>query len=190
MAGVSMTERIAVLKAKKDAKTITTAERLELQELTLKQRMAKLAKARANLSDQKRKAENALKYKLGGLVVKAGLGEWDEAALLGALVSISNTATMEKVFEWRAAGGRIFNADAETKAGVVAMVVKFATAPSETITTMLGSKGFAWDREKQVWEGRGVLHEIAAVVGPAGGTVIDAAAAPALAAADGDGEWK
>ena len=56
----------------------------------IRQRSAKLKQWIAMTSEKQRKADAFRKIKLGGLVIKAGLGEEDPAVLLGLLLEAAD----------------------------------------------------------------------------------------------------
>ena len=118
-------------------------------------------------------------YKLGGLVIKAGLGSWDEAALLGAFTAIARETNAAAIDAWRAHGGRLINADIQARktaeagpsaSALAPLAVVFPATPNEPIRTALRAKGFAWAADRQRWEGQGLLAEIAQMVASFGGS--------------------
>lgn len=60
---------------------------LEDRELVLKKREARLAREKVKIREAKRKRDDAMKFRFGGLVLKAGLAGETEAVILGILVS-------------------------------------------------------------------------------------------------------
>lgn len=64
---------------------------------------------RARQSQLKRKAENRLKFRAGGLVKIAGLIDCDPAELLGGLIAVSK-ANHETKQRWRVEGASILSA--------------------------------------------------------------------------------
>lgn len=169
---IEIGDRLTELKARKAAKALTAAERLELQELTLKQKRLKLAREEAAHAQAKRKLDNQLRYKLGGLAVAAGVENWDEATLRGALLSIARTTDRDLLEQWRLDGGRAYNADIQArKRSTVALIVRFPTVPPENVRIGLKGKGLAWDDQRQVWHGPGVIQEIEEIAVGGGGTV-------------------
>lgn len=166
------TDRISELKAKKSAKTITPSEKMELQELSIKQQKLRLQKKEAAFSELKRKADNALKFKLGGLVIAGGAGEWDEATLRGLILYGVRTTDPDLLSMWRELGGAAYNDDIQKRrAAAVPLSVRFPAPPPTEITTALRAKGLEWDEPNGVWRGFGVLVEIQIIAEPANGKV-------------------
>ena len=144
----------------------------------MRQKTLKLAKAKTALAASKRKADQSLRFKLGGLVISAGLAGWDEATLRGALLAIAAVKDAAKLAGWRDAGGRAYNAEIQArKAETVALSVTFPAQPSSTVTTALRAKGLAWAADRGCWAGQGIPTEIAALAAPEGG-VVSAIASP------------
>jgi predicted metallo-beta-lactamase superfamily hydrolase len=165
-------ERLTELKAKKTTKTITPTEKVELEGLALRQRRMKLAQQEAAHAVNRRKLDNQLRYKLGGMVISAGLSHWDEASLLGALIEVATTTDASKLQKWRDAGGRAYNAAIqERKRSLSALVVEFLDPPPEPVRVALRAKGLEWDDEGGQWFGQGIKPEIEAIVAAAGGAV-------------------
>lgn len=166
------TDRISELKAKKSAKTITPSEKMELQGLSIKQQKLRLQKKEAAFSELKRKADNALKFKLGGLVVSAGVGDWDEATLRGALLEMAAMTDPAVLVRWRDAGGAAYNDDIQKRReATVPLSVQFPEPPPAEISTALRAKALDWDEKTQRWRGFGILAEIEAIAQRAYGKV-------------------
>ena len=68
-----------------------------------KQNLARCEKSLALEKLKKRKADTRRKIELGGLVIKAGMGEFDKAVVLGALIYAIRLITLDsnyyKLFE-------------------------------------------------------------------------------------------
>lgn len=68
-----------------------------------KQNLARCEKSLALEKLKKRKADTRRKIELGGLVIKAGMGEFDKAVVLGALIHAIRLTTQDsdcyKLFE-------------------------------------------------------------------------------------------
>ena len=101
----------------KNAK-LDPAQKLAEREKKLAELQTKLSRERASIAEQKRKLDTRNKIELGGLVLKAGLAEWDRATLLGGLMAIARMAPdEEKLSRWKAEGGKAFNAGSDPALG-------------------------------------------------------------------------
>lgn len=164
--------RFTSLKEKADAKTLTPTEKLEYRRLTLARRELSLSKQKTSLRLQERKADANRKIKLGGLVMASGLGDWDEATLRGAFAYLARTSDAQILKGWRDAGGAQYDTEIKNrKTTTVKLAVSFAAQPSEHVRAGLRAKGLTWRPERRRWEGTGMLSEIAALAGEAGGQV-------------------
>ncbi|MBB2929887.1 conjugal transfer protein TraD [Paraburkholderia silvatlantica] len=66
---------------------------------------AQAAQLEAKARVQQRKADAHRKIVLGALVIRAGLADLDQAALLGALLTVANVAAVpDRIERWRQAG--------------------------------------------------------------------------------------
>lgn len=164
--------RFVELKAKADDRTLTPSERLEYRRLSLLRRELNLSKQKANLKNHERKADANHKIKLGGLVIAAGLGDWDEATLRGAFTQLARTTDSKTLGAWRDAGGAQYDAEIKNrKATTVKLAVSFAAPPSDAVRAGLRAKGLTWHSDRRRWEGTAVSAEIIALAGEAGGQV-------------------
>ena len=168
--------RIKELEDKSRAASLTAAEKLELRQLRLRQKQVRLSRQAAELAETRRKLDTRRKIELGGLLLKAGLGDWDTATLLGGLMALSRTTKPETLAAWRDTGGSAL-ATPKPEADGDALHVAFVTRPPAGITKALRGKGFRWNREAERWEGRGQIEDITAMVASAGGKVMPAAPA-------------
>ena len=74
--------------------TLTNLERLELDDLLLRQSSLRIAKQRTGVAGSRRKLENRLKFRLGALALQAGLANWSDDELLGVFAAAAKlTAT-------------------------------------------------------------------------------------------------
>lgn len=164
--------RFVELKAKADDKTLAPSERLEYRRLSLLRRELNLSKQKANLKNHERKADANHKIKLGGLVIAAGLGDWDEATLRGAFAQLARTTDAQTLKTWRDAGGAQYDAEIKNRrATTVKLAVSFAAPPSDAVRAGLRAKGLTWHPDRRRWEGTAVSAEIIAIAGDAGGQV-------------------
>lgn len=131
----------------------------------LNKRIAASKKQQRILNNKKRKAENALKYKLGGMVVKAGLDTLDDDVIIGLLFAQKNTLTENEAIEsdWRELGIKV-----SVKPEKVGVIVKFSDKPLEEITKKLHAKKLRWNRISKQWEGTILVNEISEIRATAG----------------------
>ena len=65
---------------------------------------AQVARLRARVSDERRRADAHQKIALGGLVIAAGVDAWDPAEIVGALLAVAQRDTPEVRATLREAG--------------------------------------------------------------------------------------
>ena len=165
-------EKLRQLNGKKEAGQLGKEDALELRRLKLEQKGLKLAKQKAAINAQKRKIDNQRKYELGGIVVKAGLNEFDNATLLGALLDVAKTKDASKLAQWREDGGAVYANDAREKSrSTQPLFVSFQAEPSDDIRAALRGKGFHWNAAVTRWEGNSNIDDVRALVAAANGTV-------------------
>tara|TARA_R110002096_G_scaffold377631_2_gene571455 strand:+ start:9512 stop:9952 length:441 start_codon:yes stop_codon:yes gene_type:complete len=131
----------------------------------LNKRIAASKKQQRILNNKKRKAENALKYKLGGMVVKAGLDTLDDDVIIGLLFAQKKALSENKSIleQWHDLGMKV-----SIKPEKVGVIVKFSDKPLEEITKKLHAKKLRWNRISKQWEGtilRNEIEEIQAIAG-------------------------
>lgn len=91
---------------------------LEMKKDRLQKRLARIAQAEKSLASKKRqenrKNENRQKYTLGGIVLSAmyesGIETFDEAEILGGLLSAFEKYDLEKHYAYQSAGEKILHA--------------------------------------------------------------------------------
>ena len=97
-----------------------------------------------------RKAENARKYKLGGMIVKAGLHNLEDEEIIGLLFeqkdALAKNETLKQ--EWCERG-----IEASKKLDKVGVIVKFSEKPDPDITKKLKAEKLNWNRITKQWEG-------------------------------------
>lgn len=104
----------------------------------------------APASGEKRRTP-ASKLQLGGLVVKARLGDMPTNALYGALLMIAERrGDAEFIAEMTKKGGAAFERE---RADKVRISIKFANdhKPSNALTKVLRTYGCSWNRIMEVW---------------------------------------
>tara|TARA_R110002096_G_scaffold432707_1_gene649976 strand:- start:58 stop:498 length:441 start_codon:yes stop_codon:yes gene_type:complete len=116
----------------------------------LQQRKAALQRKERALKEKQRKTENARKYKLGGMVVKAGLDTLEDEEIIGLLFKQKDAlAKKESVKqEWYERG-----IEASKKPEKVGVIVKFSDKPDAEITKKLKAEKLRWNRISKQWEG-------------------------------------
>ena len=76
--------------------TLTSLERLELDDLLLRQSSLRIAKQRTGVAGSRRKVENRLKFRLGALALQAGLADWSDDELRGVFSAASRLTTTQR----------------------------------------------------------------------------------------------
>lgn len=116
----------------------------------IEQRKLALQRKERALKEKTRKTENARKYKLGGMVVKAGLDVLEDDEIIGLLFQQKNILAKNKSVkqEWRELGF-----EASKKPEKVGVIVKFTDKPDEEITKKLKAEKLRWNRISKQWEG-------------------------------------
>ena len=116
----------------------------------LQQRELALQRKERALKEKSRKAENARKYKLGGMIVKAGLDTLNDEEIIGLLFEQKDALAKNKNVrqEWYERGIKALK-----KAEKVGMIVKFLDKPDAEITKKLKAEKFRWNRISKQWEG-------------------------------------
>ncbi|MBL4832174.1 MAG: conjugal transfer protein TraD [Aliivibrio sp.] len=128
-------------------------------------RQKSLKRKETAIKKKRRKTENSRKYKLGGMIVKAGLDTLDDDVIIGLLFAQKNTLAENKAIknDWRELGIK-----ASIKPEKLGVIVKFLGRPLEEITKKLHAKKLRWNRISKQWEGtilREELEEIQAIAG-------------------------
>ena len=67
--------------------TLTSLERLELDDLLLRQSSLRISKQRTGVAGSRRKVENRIKFRLGALALQAGLADWSDDELRGVFAA-------------------------------------------------------------------------------------------------------
>ena len=131
----------------------------------LQQRKLALQRKERALKEKRRKTENARKYKLGGMVVKAGLDSLGDEEIIGLLFKQKDTLA-ENVSvkqEWRDR-----SIEASKKPEKVGIIVKFTDKPDAEITKKLKAEKLRWNRITKHWEGTFPPEKIAHIRAIAG----------------------
>lgn len=95
---------------------------LEMKKDKLQKRLAQISKREKSLAAKKRlenrKNENRRKYTLGGIVITAmyesGIEDFDDAAILGALLKAFEKYDVETLYAYQAAGEKILHTNRHT----------------------------------------------------------------------------
>tara|TARA_R110002096_G_scaffold344222_1_gene537128 strand:+ start:4129 stop:4569 length:441 start_codon:yes stop_codon:yes gene_type:complete len=116
----------------------------------LQQRKAALQRKERALKEKQRKTENARKYKLGGMVVKAGLDTLNDEEIIGLLFKQKDALAKNDSIkqEWH---DRCI--EASKKPDKVGVIVKFTDKPDTEITKKLKAEKLRWNRISKQWEG-------------------------------------
>ena len=116
----------------------------------LQQRKLAIQRKERALKEKTRKTENARKYKLGGMVVKAGLDVLEDDEIIGLLFEQKDTLAKKNDVkrEWRERG-----IEASKKPEKVGVIVKFTDKPDEEIIKKLKAEKLRWNRITKQWEG-------------------------------------
>ena len=116
----------------------------------IQQRKAALQRKERAIKEKTRKTENARKYKLGGMVVKAGLDVLEDDEIIGLLFEQKDSLIKNNDVkrEWRDRG-----IEASKKPEKVGVIVKFSDKPDEEITKKLKAEKLRWNRISKQWEG-------------------------------------
>lgn len=129
-----------------------TTRTLEEQKTAALQRLERLKEREAKLATRQRKAENHQKFLLGGLVLKAGIGQWPPETLLGGLLTLRQAAerSPDHMAAWAKAGIAEFG-EPPLSAGKP-VIVRFAAEPPKELRQKLRSAGLRWNRIALQWE--------------------------------------
>tara|TARA_R110002096_G_scaffold425908_1_gene635007 strand:+ start:4054 stop:4494 length:441 start_codon:yes stop_codon:yes gene_type:complete len=116
----------------------------------LQQRKLAIQRKERALKEKTRKTENARKYKLGGMIVKAGLDVLEDDEIIGLLFEQKDALIKNDDVkrEWRELG-----LEASRKSEKVGVIVKFTDKPDEEITKKLKAEQLRWNRISKQWEG-------------------------------------
>lgn len=150
-------------------RALSTAEKIEQRKLKLIRLELRLDKEKATIRAQERRADAHRKIKLGGLLIAAGLGDWDEAVLRGAFAAIRDTVDTNLLKAWRDDGGALYDEEIKNRAARPLVVALFSTQPSETVRVALRAQGMKWNADARRWEGRVALEPIQSIAAGAGG---------------------
>ncbi len=164
-------KRLEELKFLKRAGGLGAPEKLELQELQLRQRELRLAKQRQSLNAAKRKADNALKFRIGGHAVRAGIHTWDDAQILGMMIRCKEMADNDPklLSDWQTVGGKLINDGRETRergaqGSGVEILVRFPAKPNDDrVMKALRGYGLRWDAHGTSWMGSVAPSDVAAI---------------------------
>ena len=121
-------DRLKELLEKRKRDKLTGAEALEVRELRLLKAKAQQAKERAAIEQARRQLADRERYRLGSLVLAAGLGGWSEAELRAGFASLAAMDAAQ-----RAALPPVA-ANADSKAGGDAVA---APVTSATVSTLM-----------------------------------------------------
>jgi len=118
-------------------------QKLELQKKKI------ISRERA-LNAKTRRQENHQKYRLGGMVVKAGLHTLSDEQIIGALFQQKQSLSENPgiINEWEELGRK-----ATFKPEKIPLVIKFTDKPDDAITKKVKAYGFKWNRITKQWEG-------------------------------------
>ncbi|MHB8284501.1 MAG: conjugal transfer protein TraD [Caulobacteraceae bacterium] len=147
----------------------TLAER----QARLDQQRARLQMEESRLKDAGRKARTRRLIECGGLVDKAGLINLDSAVLYGALLQVAIDANnVERIEQWRVAGGRAFDREAKARdAGREPLVLTLPGLANAPVQAQLRKAGFRWSKVLHHWEGLASHDEAVALAEEYGGDV-------------------
>ena len=118
-------DRLKELLEKRKRDKLTGAEALEVRELRLLKAKAQQAKERAAIEQARRQLADRERYRLGSLVLAAGLGGWSEADLRAGFASLAKMDAAQRAALPPVAA----NADSKAGDDAVATPVTSATAP-------------------------------------------------------------
>lgn len=135
----------------------------ELEKLTLQKSV--LREKERVIKKWRRKAEDAHKYKFGGMTFKAGLDALGDDEIIGLLFAQKDTLIENPSIksQWSRRGIK-----ASIKPEKVGVIVKFTDKPDAAITKHLKAKNLRWNRITKQWEGTRLRDEIADIVVIAG----------------------
>ena len=116
----------------------------------LQQRKLALQRKERALKEKRRKTENARKYKLGGMVVKAELDVLEDEEIIGLLFAQKDALAKNESIkqEWCDRG-----IEASKKSEKIGVIVKFSDKPDAEITKQLKAEKLRWNRIAKQWEG-------------------------------------
>lgn len=139
----------------------------------LEQQRARLAEQEAKLRADERKQRTRRLIEAGTLVEKAGLIDLEEAALYGALLSLSRDKDdPAKIAEWTKAGKAAFDRQAaDGDATKEPLTVTFPAPLPTAFSTCLRGAGLRWNKLLQHWEGLADYDALAKLAAEQGGTV-------------------
>lgn len=131
----------------------------------LEQQKQKILSRERALNAKARKQENHQKYKLGGMVVKAGLHTLNDEQIIGALFQQKQSLSEKPdlIDQWEELGRKV-----TFKPEKIPLVIKFTDKPEEAITKKVKAYGFKWNRITKQWEGmieNSLFLEIRGLVG-------------------------
>jgi len=148
-------------------------EILALEKAVLAAKMTRLSARENKMRSEDRKARTARLVRLGGLVAKAGLDTWDEAALLGGLVALVKAVENDpsKLAAWKAEGGKMLVTRSSEDVRKP-LIVSFANGePAPGIRKGLRALKLRWSDVRREWDGYADPAAVTALVGPVGGQV-------------------
>jgi conjugative transfer protein TraD len=144
---------------------------LEEQKVAAIQRLDRIQEREAKIAGRERKAENHRKFVFGGLVLKAGLGEWPPETVLGGLLALRQAAekSPDQMAAWAKAGIAEIG-ELPGPAGKI-VIVRFPEEPSRELRQRLRSAGLRWNRIALQWEAIADPDAITALIQGSGGTL-------------------
>jgi hypothetical protein len=151
---------------------MTATERL----VKLQAKQADLVGAIYKIKTSARKLQTRRKIQLGGLVIKAGLGELDDATLLGLLLT-SRVAFDDRpgiAAELHKAGDVALHkaAAAERARTTDRVLVTFPATPPDSVRAALKGKHFTYYEQEGSWIGAATKEEILAIPGLPADTIV------------------
>ena len=135
------------------------------------ERELRLARQRQNLNAAKRKADNALKFRIGGHAVRAGIHTWDDAQILGMMIRCKEMADDQPqvLSDWQTVGGKLINEGREARneggqGSGISVVVRFPAKPSDDrVMKALRGYGLRWDALGINWTGSVAAGDVEAL---------------------------
>ncbi|NGX50954.1 MAG: hypothetical protein K1060chlam2_00807 [Chlamydiae bacterium] len=124
----------------------------EKEKLALKKSRLEMKEKLLKKKERKRRTRRLIE--LGGLVVKSGIEELNNNALLGALLELKEKAKEDTTVKmWKNKGDAVFEQD--KKENGEALIVSFDIEPTREAKAKLRDLGLRWNRFRREWQGYG-----------------------------------